>query len=203
MKKSIFLFMLFCLAGYFTFAQSKNKISTKKVETSTIVPYASDTCVSINGVQINRSGVIMPEKTYNYIAYMPTNNTISLTKNTWANLTNATNNFWTTNKYYGITNTKDTLTIANAGVYTGYINLAFTGHDSDLVVLRVWNITDSISGYSSGDIAQGTVKYGQIFLPFYLDVTANTKLVFQVVNKTSSNAIVTKYSKLIINYLHK
>ena len=155
---------------------------------------------------VDSSGYFYPKYiTQAYGGFQDSSYSISLTATNWAHLTNATNTLWTFPEQGNITESNDTITIADirTGDYTGVLSLSFAGTNADEYQVRIYNVTSvRAEGFHIGTTAITGVN-SVLTLPIHIECDIkDSKIVVQVRNITNNNAMVVKHCSLILQLQH-
>ena len=129
---------------------------------------------------------------------------VSITQNVWAWITNGGNNLWTAIENSAVTMAGDVFTFTNAGDYLGVLSLTFSGTNNDEYQIRAYNVTQAIQlGYYQGSVASGATIFANVSLPLYLSgIHASDVIRFEIKNLTHSNAATVRNLMLNLTYLH-
>jgi len=127
--------------------------------------------------------------------------TLALDADTWAHVTNATNDLWTGLEADGMTLEDDEMIIANAGDYIGALSITITGGNSKDFLFRVYNVTkDEVMGYNIGG-STTVSNYTNITLPLYLECNAGDHLQVQAYCLAGDDPVL-RSAIFYISYLH-
>jgi len=158
---------------------------------------------------LNTTGNITAERVkVNNIAHayggiMPTIQTISLTQNVWANVTNSSGDLWSGLEIDNMAFADGVLTIQEAGDYIGIVTISVSGGNGDDFEFRIYNLDqDSISGYEIITSTDGVNNYKPVTLPVYLEANANDRFVMQVMNPTDNDDVNIRSAVFEVHYLH-
>lgn len=122
---------------------------------------------------------------------------------TWAHVTNGTNDLWTGLEADGMTLSGDVMTIINTGDYTGSLSMTISALNGKDYQIRVYNITQTAQmGYEIGATTTGVNNFANITLPLYLEVNAGDQLRMEIRCTTDSTNVVVRSSVFTLAYLH-
>ena len=110
------------------------------------------------------------------------------TQNSWYHLTNVGNNLWTGLEADGLTLSGDTMTITNAGDYTGTLSITMSDLQGRDFQIRIYNITKDSESYHIGATTTGTSNYTNITLPIYIECDAGNTLKVEIRCTSTSGA---------------
>ena len=178
------------------------------VSNSQIKFYVNDT---IGWVNLANTGIINDFMDYTHFAkiyhayggFQNAATTIACTVNTWAWITNGTNNLWTGLEADGFSLSGDIMTVTNGGDYFGHISLAISGGVNEDYFLRCFNITQNAQmGYIIGGTTTGASNYLNLSLPLYLECNAGDTLRMEIKNITNNNDPTVRSAVFYLSYLH-
>jgi len=129
---------------------------------------------------------------------------ISITEDEWAVVTNTAGDLWTGISADGFSMSGDTMIITNAGCYMGSFSVTFTVTNSNVVIFRVYNVTQAVAeGFTIGATGDGAADYVTVTKPLlFHDIAAGDRLVMQCTNTDASNNITVRFGAYFVTYLH-
>jgi len=135
-----------------------------------------------------------------YGGFQDVSQVITLVNDTWAHITNATNDLWVLNEGDGISIVDDDIIIANTGDYTGNISLTLTGGNSKDFLFRLFNVTQNHAHNWIG-VSTTVSNYSNVALPIYIEATAGDHYQIQVKCVAGDDPTI-RSAIFAISYLH-
>lgn len=131
--------------------------------------------------------------------------TVSIvSKDTWYQVTNSTNDAFIGVDAQGFDLSGDTLIFLNSGDYRGTISVTFSGNSGNEYQFRIYNATKAEQvAFRQGETATGTSSFSNVCFPVYASVNKNDGLVIQVENISASNDVIIRHIQFEAVYLHE
>ena len=119
--------------------------------------------------------------------------TIALTRNNWAQITNATQTLWTLNCENGFTSTNDTLICDKHGSWGGMLSIYGTGGNGNDYEVRLYDITagTEVAGMLAYFTSAGTNNYTGGVVSICFESIINHRYVWQIRNTTDNDDFTT------------
>lgn len=129
--------------------------------------------------------------------------TVTLAADTYAQVTNITNDLFELKEVNGITLTNDQLTIENTADYSGSLSISLSAIAGKDFHFRIYNVTQArVEGFELGVSTTGAANKTLFSMPIYLEATKGDVFEFQVKSIDGTDAVLSD-SVFYINYLHE
>lgn len=128
---------------------------------------------------------------------------ISITQGNYTQITNASGDLFTGIEADGFTLSGDTLTMLNAGDYTGTATISFTGGNTKVYRARIWDATaGEQEGFSKAVTGQGVGNIVSVTIPAYFVALTNDKYILQITNEDGNEDAVMVDGTFIVLFEH-
>ena len=122
---------------------------------------------------------------------------------TWAWITNATNDLWTGLEGVGMSLSGDIMTITNGGDYSGVLSATLSALNGKDFQIRLYNITQaSQESYIIGATTTGAANFTNVTLPLYIEASAGDTFRMEVQCTTDGTDPTFRSAVFYLQYLH-